>query len=175
MNKSFLKSISLLFLIAFIFSSCAVVPRQRTLPQHIRSVYIPMFQNQSYEPGLEELITSYAIDEFLADGRLQVVQKSNADIIITGTIRKYYTQVSDFEDDEFPSASFAEASANVAVEENFQPKRKLAEFGNVKAKIYYTSDPRRIIEDVDVDVKDKLMRELARRIVLEVIKGDYQQ
>lgn len=175
--KSFLiKTMAACIAVAFLFTSCTTVPRVRTLPEYLRAVYVPMFKNHSYEPGVEELVTSYTVDEFLADGRLDVVQKNKADIAIEGSIRSFNIQATSFEDDEFPSVSTADATADIVVWETMgNSKRKIGELKKVTASVSFISDPRRVIEEVDVDVKDRLMRELARRIVLEVITGAYQE
>jgi hypothetical protein len=158
-----------------LLASCTTVPRTRTLPDYVRSVYVPMFKNYSYEPGLEEQITAFTVDEFLADGRLDVAQKNRADIAIEGSIRNFDIRARHFEDDEFPSISSASATADVIVWETAGGKRELGTFKKIEARVDFTSDPRRVIEEVDVDVKERLMRELARRVVLEVLTGEYEK
>jgi hypothetical protein len=158
-----------------LLAGCTTVPRTRTLPDYVRSVYVPMFKNYSYEPGLEEKITAFTVDEFLADGRLDVAQKNKADIAIEGSIRTFDIRAKHFEDDEFPLVSSASATADVTVWETAGGKRELGTFKRIEARVDFISDPRRVIEEVDVDVKERLMRELARWIVLEVLTGKYEQ
>ena len=69
-------------------SSCAHTPI-RTLPEHIKSIYIPIFVNQTFQYGLEEIVTNMVIEEFIKDGRLEVVDRKSADAELTGTIISY--------------------------------------------------------------------------------------
>ncbi|MFH1563443.1 MAG: LptE family protein [Nitrospirota bacterium] len=69
-------------------SSCAHTPI-RTLPDNIKSIYIPIFTNQSFQYGLEEALTNMVIEEFIKDGRLEVTDRKSADAELTGTIISY--------------------------------------------------------------------------------------
>lgn len=79
-----------LFLLGVIFAltSCGHIPI-RTLPEHIKSIYIPIFTNQTFQYGLEEIVTNRVIEEFIKDGRLDVVDKKLADTELKGTILSY--------------------------------------------------------------------------------------
>jgi len=69
-------------------SSCVHTPI-RILPEHIKSIFIPIFTNQSFQYGLEESLTNMVIEEFIKDGRLDVVERKSADVVLTGTIISY--------------------------------------------------------------------------------------
>jgi len=59
------------------------------LPPGITSITIPVFINESKEPGLENVVTAAAIQEFQKDGSLKVLAKDKANSILEVTIRKY--------------------------------------------------------------------------------------
>jgi len=61
----------------------------RTLPAHIKSIYIPIFVNQTFQYGLEDVITNMVIEEFIKDGRLEMVDKKLAEAELKGTILFY--------------------------------------------------------------------------------------
>ncbi|MEW6608295.1 MAG: LptE family protein [bacterium] len=79
-----------LLLLGFILglSSCAHTPI-RTLPEHITSISIPIFTNQTFQYGLEEIITNMVIEEFIRDGRLNVVDKKLAQAELKGEINHF--------------------------------------------------------------------------------------
>ncbi len=60
-----------------------------SLPPGIRTVHIKPFANQSEEPDVENATTRAAISEFIRDGTLEVVDASNADVLLQGAITKY--------------------------------------------------------------------------------------
>lgn len=57
-----------------------------SLPSHIRTIAIPMFENQTPEFGVPEDITDVLIKEFTEDNTLKVVDRRSADSIIEGSI-----------------------------------------------------------------------------------------
>lgn len=52
-------------------------------------IAIPIFSNQTFKYGLEQTLTSAVINEFISDGRLQVVGEKEADVILNGEIVRY--------------------------------------------------------------------------------------
>lgn len=69
-------------------SSCAHTPI-RTLPDHIKSISIPIFTNQTFQYGLEDALTNIVSEEFIKDGRLEVVDRKSADAELNGTVISY--------------------------------------------------------------------------------------
>ena len=69
-------AILLLFLVS---TACAVVPPVTRLPSHIKRIYIREFKNNSRYFGAQADLTLYVNDEFMLDGRLDVVQNERAD------------------------------------------------------------------------------------------------
>jgi TolB-like protein len=78
----------LLFWMILILSSCAHAP-MCTLPEHINSIHIPIFTNHTFQYGLEEIITDMVIEEFIKDGRLDVVDKKSAAAELKGDVIFY--------------------------------------------------------------------------------------
>lgn len=83
-----MKRLLLLFWVIFSLSRCAHTPIC-TLPDHIKSIYIPIFTNQTFQYGLEEIITNIVIEEFIRDGRLKVVDKKLADARLNASVISY--------------------------------------------------------------------------------------
>lgn len=55
----------------------------------IKSIAIPVFENKTMEPIIEEEITSAVIKEFLKDDRIQVVDRSQAELVLQGSVISY--------------------------------------------------------------------------------------
>jgi outer membrane lipopolysaccharide assembly protein LptE/RlpB len=60
-----------------------------TLPPHIKTIAVPIFQNRTREPAVEGLITRAVVEAFATNGRLRVVGASEADAILDGEITGY--------------------------------------------------------------------------------------
>jgi hypothetical protein len=60
-----------------------------TLPDHIRTVAVPIFVNRTQQPGVESVITRAVVDAFATNGRLRVVRSEDADAILDGEVIGY--------------------------------------------------------------------------------------
>jgi outer membrane lipopolysaccharide assembly protein LptE/RlpB len=59
------------------------------VPEGVGSVAIPTFTNRTFEPGIEIMFTQAFLKEFLGDKRVKVVDRSEADTILEGTIKSF--------------------------------------------------------------------------------------
>jgi outer membrane lipopolysaccharide assembly protein LptE/RlpB len=60
-----------------------------TLPPHIQTIAVPIFRNSTREPAVESLITRAVVEAFSTNGRLRVVNSSQADAVLDGDITGY--------------------------------------------------------------------------------------
>lgn len=57
------------------------------IPPELKTIAVPVFHNQTFEPVLENMITSAVKQEFLTNSRLEVVNDpGTADLVLKGTI-----------------------------------------------------------------------------------------
>ena len=68
--------------------------------RNIHSVAVPVFENKTSQPELESKLTKSVIDAFIQDNRLKVLDKSNAESILTGEILQYKREVFSYDDKE---------------------------------------------------------------------------
>lgn len=63
-----------------------------TLPPSVRSVGIPIFDNRTSRPELEQRVTEHVIDEFTTRGRVRILPgEEGADAVLRGTLFTYTT------------------------------------------------------------------------------------
>jgi hypothetical protein len=72
---------------------------QSSLPSHIKTLEVPVVDNQTLEVVLAEELTTALIDRFVSDNTLRVVQ-GNADAVLLGTITGYENRVFGFNSEE---------------------------------------------------------------------------
>jgi outer membrane lipopolysaccharide assembly protein LptE/RlpB len=78
-----------LLLIAFsivMLQACGYYSFKGSLPSHYKAIAIPLFDDRSAYPEVREELTNGLIDAFIEDNTLQVLDESNSDIILIGTI-----------------------------------------------------------------------------------------
>lgn len=78
----------LLFSLLFFISACVSMPVS-VLPSNIKKIAIHNFSNNTVRYGVEEKLTRKVVEEFLRNGRLEVVNADQADALLTGTIVRY--------------------------------------------------------------------------------------
>jgi hypothetical protein len=78
--------------LATALAGCAGYQLGPTLGASYRSVAVVMFQNKTYQPQIEQPITSAIIRQFQSDGALRIESSANADIILTGEVTRYWRQ-----------------------------------------------------------------------------------
>ena len=76
------------FLLIIQSEGCAYSFRGSSVPSHIKTIAIPIFDDQSGfgEAGLREKFTNAVIARFLNDNTLQITEKNTADSIVEGVI-----------------------------------------------------------------------------------------
>ena len=68
--------------------SCGFYSMAGSIPPHIKSIAIPLMDNQTAEFGLAEDITDGILDEFNEAGILKLSDENSAHSILRGTIKK---------------------------------------------------------------------------------------
>ncbi len=69
-------------------SGCAYSFSGSSVPKHLKTIAIPLFEDQSGfgEPGLKENFTTTLITLFVNDNSLQIAERNTADSILEGSI-----------------------------------------------------------------------------------------
>ena len=62
------------------------------LPDHIKTVAVPVFQNRTPVPAVENFLTNAIVNAFSTNGRLRVTTVAGADSVLDGEITSYYLQ-----------------------------------------------------------------------------------
>ena len=60
-----------------------------SLPEHIQTVAIPIFRNDTLEPAIGSLLTQAVVNAFVTSGRLRVVDRADADALLEGEVTGY--------------------------------------------------------------------------------------
>jgi len=57
-----------------------------SIPSDVTNIAIPLFDDNTSYPGVRDDLTNLVIDAFIANNILQIVDESDADLLLTGTI-----------------------------------------------------------------------------------------
>ncbi len=89
LNQKHIKSwfLSILVLSTFALHACGYYSFKGSLPSYIKSIAILLFDNQAPDPGVPEELNQLLRDKFIDDNTLKVVDESQANLLLTGTIQ----------------------------------------------------------------------------------------
>jgi len=86
-NFFMLKKYLIIFIIIpFIFISCGYYSFKGALPPDIKTIAIPLMDDNTSEAGVRESMTNILLEAFISDNTLTVVDENDADLVLTGTI-----------------------------------------------------------------------------------------
>ncbi len=139
------------------------------LPTRIKSVAIPLFKNpRTFKYGAERILTDAVVDEFVADGTLDIADEDVADSKLTVEIVNYKKEALSYDVSEtvqeynlaiVVSATFIDLTTGQALWQ---------EPSMYEAVSYYAIGAQAETED---DALERLAEELARKIVNRTLQG----
>ncbi len=110
-------------------TGCSYYSVSGSLPAHIKTCAVPLFENETVEAGIVEEITSQVVDAIIKDGAMKVVGEFQADAVVYGTIVDVVEQAETFSQDEnaeqfkiriFADVTFFDRKKNQAIWEEKQ-------------------------------------------------------
>ena len=100
----------ILIILVLFLAGCGYTSRS-LIEQNVRSIYVPIFDNETFRRGLEFNLTRAIKEEILYRTQLKIVDKRHADTILTGTIKEVQENVLI----ENPDAQVVESRVTVKV------------------------------------------------------------
>lgn len=150
----------------------AAIAQGQALPTYIKRIYVREFKNNSRYFGAQADLTLYVNDEFMIDGRLDVVQSERADVRLEGKIKSFEETPSGFGNDRFPLISTMRLVCNIELWDPYDSDRlvPVARY-TVPTFVQYVSDPRRSISETQTEARDRLLRQAAHNIMWTVMQS----
>jgi hypothetical protein len=71
-----------------------------SIPGHIKTIAVPLFEDQTSEFQIKEQLTDFVIDEITRDNSLKIVNEAQADAIVYGTIVRISDQAHTYDQNE---------------------------------------------------------------------------
>ncbi len=79
-------AIAIFFLFIAMLGGCGYYSVSGSLPGHIRTAAVPLFENETVEAGIVEEVSDAVSDAIIRNGSMKVVTESRADAIVNGII-----------------------------------------------------------------------------------------
>ncbi|KPL01556.1 MAG: hypothetical protein AMJ90_07665 [candidate division Zixibacteria bacterium SM23_73_2] len=162
-------------LIFLIFISCGYYSFTGESLPGIKTVAIPMFENQTLEYGIAESLTDSLVSVFVSDNTLKVVDEKVADSILRGSIKEYQRIAHTYDQDE----EVKEYKVRIFVDVTFEAKKKketIWEKKDMEGWGVYSAIPLTTSAGLDsVETEDsgkaRAVKKLADDILNNIVKG----
>ena len=77
-------------------TGCGYTASPALLPQHLKTVAIPVFENGTPEAQLEQQLTDAVVQVFVKDNHLKIVDEKSANAVVRGKVTQYKNAVFGF-------------------------------------------------------------------------------
>lgn len=74
---------------ACLLIGCTPESRNLTVPEGLRQIHVRTFENNTYELGIEDLVTHKTVEALLKDAQVAVVEEAHANAVLRGKVQKY--------------------------------------------------------------------------------------
>jgi hypothetical protein len=140
------------------------------LPQHLKTVAIPVFENGTPEVQLEQEITDAVIQRFVRDNHLKIVDEKSANAVIRGKVTQYRNAVFGFSS----SAQANEYRVTIGVDVTFKDLVKNRELWSdqlVKSANYYVQDVPGQSAKTELDGRKEAIEKIADEVLSRSVEG----
>jgi outer membrane lipopolysaccharide assembly protein LptE/RlpB len=171
----------IIFASALFLSGCGYTTRA-LLPENLKTIYVDNFTNKIdpssepsdkygyriYRPGVENDITQAITDQFIADGHLRVVNKEDADLVLTGDIIDYYQQPLRYNKVDSVEEYRIVLTVNMRLEDAVSGKQMWEEKGFIGYDTYRLTGA---FEKTEEDARSGAVSDLAAKVVEKVVEA----
>ncbi len=175
LSRPFWRVCALAVLVVFAsgFRECYKPVRKSGLPEHVRTVAVPAFQNQALRYKIEHRFTDAVMNEIIRRGKGLRVQSEpeGADVVVDGTIKSFFFYGVLL--DSRGRARIFEVNINAAVTVRDRVKNRVL-YDNqdyvFRGEFEFTDDPRSFFNEEDPAV-ERLARSFAESLVSTLVNG----
>jgi hypothetical protein len=154
-----------IFCLLFFVSGCGVYSFSGSGLSGIKTIAVPLFDNQTDQYGIREDLTTDIANRFVQDNTLKVVNEKISDSILHGTITKYTREAYTYDENENIKEYIVRIWVNASFEEKKNNKVIWKEDNVQGWGIYSAQDE---TEDMG---RQRALDKLAEDIVNKTVKG----
>lgn len=152
-------------------SGCGYTASPALLPQHLKTVAIPVFENGTPEAQLEQQITDAVIERFVRDNHLRIVDEKSANAVIRGKVTQYKNSAFGFTANTTNANEFR---VTIGVQVTFKDLVKNREMWSdelVKSVQYYVQNVPGQEAKTELDGRKDAILKLADEILSRSVEG----
>lgn len=130
---------ALLLLVALVAGGCSYSPNPTLFPTHLKTIAVPVFQNRTTQPLLDEEVTTAVVNRFIRNSKLRVVAEDQADLVVTGSIAAYRNAVFGFNSQEQAQEYQVAVTVSVTVRDRVKNRELWKDDALVRTANYFVT------------------------------------
>jgi hypothetical protein len=154
-----------LILLFSLFIACGIYSFSGSTLGGIKTIAVPLFDNQTPEYGIRETLTEEIAERFVQDNTLKVVNEKMAESVLQGIITKYEREAHTFDEQENIEEYIVRIWVKVSFEEKKNKKVIWKEDNLLGWGIYSAQD------ETEDQGKERAIEKLAEDIVNKTVRG----
>lgn len=154
-----------------LLAGCSDVALRPGLPEYMSKLSIPILQNRTAQPEIENEITQQLTQDFLVDGRMDLVDSDQANAILQGTITTYLLEPLLLDVHNTPQQYKMIMIISLALKDTQAGKDLWKEDAFTETTTYYVANNLGITPEDEQTARRRLVQQLSKRIVARVIEG----
>lgn len=152
-------------------SACTDVALRPGLPDYISKLAVPTFQNRTSQPNVNNELTQEVTQNFLIDGRIDLVSSDQANAILEGTVVQYLLEPLLLDVHNTPQQYKMRVILRLSLKDTKAGKPIWTEDAFEDSTTYYVANTLGITPEDENTARRRLIQQIARKIVSRVIEG----
>jgi hypothetical protein len=146
-------------------AGCGVYSFSGSALSGVKTIAVPLFDDQTGEYGMQEVLTEKIANRFVQNNTLKVVNEKNADSILDGVITKYSREAYTFDEQENIKEYIVRIWVKVSFEQK-KDKKSIWKDDNLLGWGVYSAQ-----DETEDQGKERAIEKLAEDIVNKTVKG----
>jgi hypothetical protein len=158
-------------LTAGLMSSCSYSPSPALFPQHLKTIAVPVFQNRTTQPALEQEVTTSIVNRFIRESKLRVVSEDQADLVITGAVTSYKNVVFGFNAQEKAQEYQVAVTLTVTAKDRVKNRELWKDDNLVRTANYYVTEANGQPAQTENDGRSQAVDKLSDAILNKTVEN----
>ena len=158
-------------LAACALGSCAYSVRASSLPPHLKTVAIPVFENATTQYQLEQEITDAVIQRFVQNNQLRVVDERSANAVLRGKVMVYRNNVFGFSEQTKAQEYRVTITVSIVFKDLVKNRELWTDEALTKSSNYYVQDVPGQTAKTETDGRREAVVKIADEILARTVQG----
>ena len=151
--------------------ACAYTTSSVSLPPHLKTVAIPVFENATNQYTLEQELTDAVVQRFVSDNHLRVVDERSANAVLRGKITLYKNSVFGISPQNLAQEYRVTIAVSVVFKDQIKNRELWSDPNLIKTANYYVQNVPGQVASTELDGRKQVIAKIADEILTRSVQG----